>query len=132
MYRYPALLDLEKQTIHPLGPSESFLVGRNETADICVLDPTCSRHHFRIVRRDDQYQVEPLNARNPTYYNGRRAWRLETLEHGSTLQAGQARFRFLLRPPDGVMAVDAAAGPMPVADDSTVPRDKGALLEDQH
>src|SRR3954463_14541335 len=113
MHDYPALLDLATQAIHPLGVSESFLIGRNETADVCVLDPSCSRHHFRIVRRDDQYQVEPLNARDPTYHQRPRGWRPEALEHGATLRAGQARFRFLLRPPDGAMAADVAAGPMP-------------------
>ena len=70
MNNYPALLDLATQKLHPLGVSESFLVGRNETADVCVLDVTCSRHHFRIVRHDGHYFIEPLNAANPTYHNG--------------------------------------------------------------
>lgn len=57
MLKYPALFELATQTLHSLGVSESFLVGRNETADICVFDRTCSRHHFRIVRRDGCHYV---------------------------------------------------------------------------
>ena len=98
MHNYPALLDLTTQKLHPLGVSESFLVGRNETADVCVLDKTCSRHHFRLVRRDDHYAVEPLNAVNPTYHNGKPVTTPSPLAHGDFVQAGQTRFQFLLRP----------------------------------
>jgi len=129
MNDYPALLELEKRTIHPLGSSESFLVGRNETADVCVLDPFCSRHHFRIIRRESEYQVERLNARNPTYLNGQPVWRLEALEHGSSLQAGHTLFKFLLHPQDEVMDADGAVDPVPVADPLTVLADKCGLLD---
>ena len=104
MKDYPALMDLAKQTLHPLGGSESFLVGRNETADIPVLDTTCSRHHFRIVFREGKHLVEPLNARNLTYHNGRPVTAAEPVAHESLIQAGQTRFQFLLRElraPDG-------------------------------
>lgn len=98
MHDYPALIDLATQQAYPLGVSESFVVGRNETADVCVLDPTCSRHHFRLVRRQNNYFVERLNAHNPTYLDGKPVATAEPLRHGSVLQAGQARFRFLLGP----------------------------------
>ncbi len=97
MNHYPALFELANQKLHPLGGSESFLVGRNETADVPVLDTTCSRHHFRIVRREGRHFVEPLNAGNPTYHNGRPVANPEPVEHGSVLQAGRARFQFLVR-----------------------------------
>ncbi len=104
MPSYPALLDLTKQTLHSLGTAASFVVGRNESADICVLDPSCSRHHFRIVSEAGRYKVQPLNALNPTYVNGQPIIGAEALEHGALLQAGQTRFQFLLR------AADADAG----------------------
>src|ERR1700722_15439251 len=69
MNSYPALLDLATLKQHPLGASESFVVGRNETADLCVLDSACSRQHFRLVRRDGRYFVERLNVANPTFHN---------------------------------------------------------------
>ncbi|HEY7310887.1 MAG TPA: FHA domain-containing protein [Gemmataceae bacterium] len=108
MSRYPALLDLATRKLHPLDGSESFLVGRNETANLCVLDPTCSRHHFRIVRRDGRYHVEPLNALNPVYHNGRSVSKAEPLEHGAFLQAGQTRFQFLLRAAEAATASQAS------------------------
>src|SRR5262245_7459706 len=97
MLTYPALLDLATRALHPLGGSESFLVGRNETADVCVFDRTCSRHHFRLVRPDGRYFVEALSPTSPTYLNGRPVTRPEPAEHGAFLQAGQTRFQFLLR-----------------------------------
>ena len=99
MLTYPALLDLATRTTYPLGVSQSFLVGRNETADLCVFDPMCSRHHFRIVNRENRYYVEPLNAQNPTYCNGQPIRQPQPLEHGLLIQAGQTQFQFLLQPP---------------------------------
>ena len=90
---------------------------------------SCSRHHFRIIRRDSKYQVERLNARNPTYLDGQPVWRLETLRHGSSLQAGHTLFRFLLHPQDEAMAGDAAADPVPAAEGLTVLAEKGGLLD---
>ena len=98
MLDYPALLNPATHALYPLHTSESFLVGRNETADVCVLDPTCSRHHFRIVRRDGQYHAEALSPNNPTFCDGQRVMTRQPLEHGALLQAGNTRFQFLLRP----------------------------------
>jgi ABC-type multidrug transport system ATPase subunit len=109
MLSYPALLDLASDKLHPLGFSESFLVGRNETADVCVVDPTCSRHHFRLVLHNGGYHVEPLSPTNPTYLNGRRLVKVAVLEHGAFLQAGALRFQFLLRPANAATAQPAEA-----------------------
>lgn len=110
MPEYPALLDLATKKLHSLDGSESFLVGRNETANLCVLDPSCSRHHFRLVRHAGRFHVEPLNALNPTFHNGQPVAKSEALEHGAFLQAGQTRFQFLLRAA-GAATVSKAAPP---------------------
>jgi ABC transport system ATP-binding/permease protein len=120
MPTYPALLDLATQTHHSLGLSESFLVGRNETADVCVSDPTCSRHHFRLVRQQGRYHVEPLNPRNPTYLNNRPLLKLEPVDHGALLQAGDTRFQFLVRPA-GVGAASVAPPARPPAAPPPIP-----------
>jgi ABC transport system ATP-binding/permease protein len=122
MQTYPALLDLATQKLHALGVSESFLVGRNETADVCVLDPTCSRHHFRLVRHEGRYYVEPLNPRNPTYLNNRPLLKSEPVEHGASLQAGETRFQFLLSPVGGGKASVAPQAPQPFAKTMTMVR----------
>ncbi len=119
MLDYPALLDLATYTLHPLGAADSFLVGRVESADVCLIDPACSRQHFRILRRNGLYHVEALNSANPTYHNGQPVTKTEPVEHGAVLQAGPARFQFLLRPPGGeaarTTAVTAAVAASPVA-----------------
>ena len=97
MNDYPALLDLTTRRLHPIGVSASFLVGRNETADVPLVDLSCSRHHFRIVKYANRYLVEPLTAQNPTYLNGRPATHREALEHGALSRLGIRRFQFLLR-----------------------------------
>jgi ABC-type multidrug transport system ATPase subunit len=120
MITYPALLDLATQTLHSLGVSESFLVGRNETADVWVMDPYCSRHHFRIVRRDGRHYVEPLNSLNPTYHNGKAVTQPEAVDHGAVLQAGQTRFQFLLGPLGEGTAKRAANPALVVPEAATV------------
>jgi pSer/pThr/pTyr-binding forkhead associated (FHA) protein len=112
MPNYPALLDLDIQALHPLGVSESFLVGRNETADVCVLDRTCSRHHFRIARRDGRYFVEPLSAQNPTYQDNEPVRHNQQLEHGAIIQAGQTRFQFLMHAPGDATSQKALQPPI--------------------
>jgi ABC-type multidrug transport system ATPase subunit/pSer/pThr/pTyr-binding forkhead associated (FHA) protein len=135
MLTYPALLDLATQTPRPLGVSESFLVGRSETADVCVLDPTCSRHHFRILRRAGRHHVEPLNSVNPTYLNGQPVTRPVPLEHGAVLQAGRTRFQFLLRPAGPGTAQQAVKSP-PLSEPATMRAGGGpasdATLGGQH
>ena len=113
MLNYPALLDMATQKLHPIGGSESFLVGRNETADICILDPACSRHHFRVLRCDGQYHVECLSVSNPIWCNGQLVTGPTRLRHGDTLQAGQTRFQFLLSPSDVETKHRAASVPPP-------------------
>jgi ABC-type multidrug transport system ATPase subunit/ABC-type multidrug transport system permease subunit len=132
MPSYPALLDLATRKVHALDGSESFLVGRNETADLCVFDPTCSRHHFRIVRREGRYHVEPLNALNPVYHNGRAVTKAEPLDHGAFLQAGQTRFQFLLRAASAATASQtSSAGPAPfTVQASSGPTGEAALERD--
>jgi ABC-type multidrug transport system ATPase subunit len=109
---YPALTDQATRALYPLRSAESFLVGRNETADLCVLDARCSRHHFRIVKTEGRYHVEPLAPHNPTWCNGRPVAGRLPLEHGAVLQAGQSRFQFLLRPLTEASAQRAAAVPL--------------------
>jgi len=108
---YPALLDQTTHTLYPLRTAESFLVGRNETADLCVLDPRCSRHHFRIVKIEGRYHVEPLAPHNPTLCNGRVVAKRQPLDQAAVLQAGQSCFQFLFRPLTESGMRRAAAGP---------------------
>jgi ABC-type multidrug transport system ATPase subunit/pSer/pThr/pTyr-binding forkhead associated (FHA) protein len=98
---YPALFDLAGKTTHPLRGRASFLVGRSETADLTVLDVTCSRQQFRIVRADGRYHVEPLSQTSPTYHNGQPISQRTPLAHEDRLDAGNGHFVYLARAPEG-------------------------------
>jgi pSer/pThr/pTyr-binding forkhead associated (FHA) protein len=66
----------------PLSRAE-FVIGRGEDCDIVLPDRQVSRHHFRVVRDDDGYNVEDLGSKNGTYVNGEKIGqrlRLETAE----------------------------------------------------
>ncbi len=64
---YPALYEQANKKLHPLLGSGSFVIGRSETADLTVLDLSCSRQQFRIIRVEAQHYVEPLSRTSPTY-----------------------------------------------------------------
>ena len=94
---YPALYDPANKNLHALLGSASFVIGRSETADLTVLDPSCSRQQFRIVRVETQHYVEPLSRTSPTYHNGQPISEPTPLAHQDRLQAGNCRFVFLAR-----------------------------------
>ncbi len=92
---YPALFELGNKKLHALLGNASFVIGRSETADVTVLDLSCSRQQFRITRVEAQHFVEPLSRTSPTYYNGQPISTPTPLEHEDRLQAGNCQFIFL-------------------------------------
>jgi hypothetical protein len=86
---YPALYDPENKNLHALFGSASFVIGRGETADLTVLDLSCSRQQFRIVRNEAQHFVEQLSRTSPTPSGSPR--------NGPT-SAWRARRRWILSP----------------------------------
>lgn len=80
-----------------------MLVGRDETADICVDEPLVSRAHARVERRGEGFFLLDLGSTNLTRVNGEVVQERE-LRHGDEVRFGRARCVFLL---DG--------GPDPVA-----------------
>src|SRR4051794_15462773 len=96
---YPALYDSTKQQLHSVFGAASFVVGRSETADLTVLDVTCSRQQFRIVRTEGRHYVEPLSKTSPTYHNGQPVSAPAALAHEDRLDAGNCRFVFYAKPP---------------------------------
>jgi hypothetical protein len=63
---FPALYELAGAKLCSLVGSASFVVGRSETADLTVLDVSCSRQQFRVVRAEGKHFVEPLSRNSPT------------------------------------------------------------------
>src|SRR3989442_15810195 len=96
---YPALYEPASKSVHSLLGIASFVVGRSETADLTVLDLTCSRQQFRIVRADGQHYVEPMSRTSKTYHNDQPIDQRTLLAHEDHLDAGESRFVFLARAP---------------------------------
>jgi pSer/pThr/pTyr-binding forkhead associated (FHA) protein len=71
-----------------------MLVGRDETADICVDEPLVSRAHARVERRGGGFFVLDLGSTNLTRVNGE-VVRERELRHGDEVRFGRARCFFL-------------------------------------
>jgi ABC-type multidrug transport system ATPase subunit/pSer/pThr/pTyr-binding forkhead associated (FHA) protein len=110
---YPALYDPAGKKLYSLLGTASFVVGRSETADLTVLDVTCSRQQFRIVRAEGRYYVEPLSRTNPTYLNDRPVGQRTPLAHQDQLGAGSSRFVFLAQQPSGAAGRSDVPAPGP-------------------
>jgi ABC-type multidrug transport system ATPase subunit/ABC-type multidrug transport system permease subunit len=107
---YPAIYDPANKKLHSLVGAASFVVGRSETADLTVLDVTCSRQHFRVVRAEGKHYVEPLSQTSPTTLNGRPINHRTPLSHEDRLGAGNCQFIYLARPPGRSQAARPAPG----------------------
>lgn len=57
-----------QQTIK-LKPGE-YVVGRDPTCDVIILDPYVSRRHAKISYRNGAWFIEDLGSRNGTFVNG--------------------------------------------------------------
>lgn len=71
------------------------LIGRSPSAAVRLADPTVSRLHARIERRDGQTYVEDLGSRNGTSLNGKPIPREALLEVGDRVRVGSADIVFL-------------------------------------
>jgi pSer/pThr/pTyr-binding forkhead associated (FHA) protein len=69
----------------PLNKTE-FVIGRGEDCDIVLPDRQVSRHHFRVVRDEDGYNVEDLGSKNGTYINGAPVRGSMQLQDGDEIQ----------------------------------------------
>ncbi|MHC4180014.1 MAG: FHA domain-containing protein, partial [Planctomycetota bacterium] len=110
---FPALYELSTKTAHSLRQVDSFIVGRHLKADLILLDVTCSRQQFRIVRQGGRLLVEPLSPNVETRCNGRVVDKPLPLEHGMLIEAGSSRFRFLEHQDTAVQPEGAAKAAAP-------------------
>jgi ABC-type multidrug transport system ATPase subunit/pSer/pThr/pTyr-binding forkhead associated (FHA) protein len=118
---YPALVDSSGTHVHSLSGKSSFLVGRSETADLTLLDMTCSRQQFRIVRVEGLHYVEPLSKNSPTYHNGLPIAGRTPLAHEDRLEAGSCSFLYLTGPRTGAAQRPATPVTRPSDPDPPMP-----------
>lgn len=95
---FPSILECSTQTLHSLRDANCFLVGRHPTANLVLLDLTCSRQQFRIIRQGTQLLLESLSSNVHTRCDGRAMNEPVLLRHGMLIEAGDSRFLFLERP----------------------------------
>lgn len=78
---------------------EKATIGRAPTNDIPIPDPEISRRHAQFVRQGEGYAIEDLGSTNGTFVNGRRITGLTPLQHGDTIDCGEAiSLEFFHRP----------------------------------
>ena len=68
---------------------EKTLIGREDNAEVQIMDAGISRQHALITRTDDsRYQLEDAGSRNGTYANNNRIEAPHTLNDGDKIQLG--------------------------------------------
>ena len=72
-----------------LGGDE-MTIGRAADSTVVITDPRVSRHHARLLRRQGNWWVEDLGARNTTLLNGAPVEKPQPLKPGDRLDIGDA------------------------------------------
>jgi pSer/pThr/pTyr-binding forkhead associated (FHA) protein len=94
----PARLDVyganSARTSYPLN-GRGLTLGRNETRDVVLADPACSREHCAIIPRDGAWMLRDNNSANGVFVNGTRV-REALLADGDRVRVGNTEMRFLL------------------------------------
>jgi two-component system, NtrC family, response regulator HydG len=75
------------------------VIGRDNSATLCIRDPSVSRRHSQIEREEDQFVITDLDSLNGTFVNDVPVKR-RPLEHGDRLRIGDSQFLFLLHEGD--------------------------------
>lgn len=71
-------------------------IGRGLQADVILEEPTVSRRHAIVVRRDDDVVLLDDNSLNGTWCNGERVTDRVVLRDGDVIALGTAVLRFSL------------------------------------
>jgi Nif-specific regulatory protein len=69
-------------------------IGREVSNQICLANPSVSRHHCSIIRDGDQFQLKDLGSLNSTYVNGVPV-KEQKLKSGDRIRVGDSLLLFL-------------------------------------
>jgi serine phosphatase RsbU (regulator of sigma subunit) len=105
---------------------EDLMVGRLSTAGLVIAHPSVSRHHARLIARDNAWWIEALSATNPTLLNDTAIGGIERLAPGDVLKIGTCAVHVLGVPE----AARPAASGSPALDDGQAAR--LAILNEVH
>lgn len=71
-------------------------LGRNKNNSIVIKDPSVSRYHAKILKKDDSYTIFDLNSTNGTFVN-QQLVREARLSNNDTITLGQTTFVFKVK-----------------------------------
>jgi phosphoserine phosphatase RsbU/P len=97
------------------------VIGRAPTANLVIADSSVSRHHARLVFRDDAWWVEDMGARNRTTVNGEPLAAPRALRAGDRMQVGGTILRFVGDPAAVLESTGRQTGSGHVVTDWTAP-----------
>ena len=75
---------------------DSFTIGRSSANDLTFNNLSLSRHHARLVKRDEKYFLEDAGSRNGTFLNGIRIRQASPLKNEDVIQLGEITLRYLV------------------------------------
>lgn len=73
---------------------ENLTIGRSEDSDILLDDITVSRHHAKIEKKENKFELNDLESLNGTYLNGEIISEPVFLKQGDKIQIGKYIFLF--------------------------------------
>lgn len=79
----------DREQVFVLSMDETLL-GRKSDADVILTDPYISRHHAKIVKGQDGYDLVDLQSTHGSFVNGHRVTE-QVLRSGDRISLGQGR-----------------------------------------
>src|SRR5688572_28992350 len=73
---------------------DTFVIGRETAANVCIADASVSRRHTKIEKQDDSFVITDLESLNGTFVNDVPV-KSRVLQHGDRLRIGDSQFVFL-------------------------------------
>jgi transcriptional regulator with GAF, ATPase, and Fis domain len=80
-------------TVQPLVDGQ-LSIGREESSQLCLIDPVVSRRHCAIHQTGLQFELVDLDSHNGTFVNGIPI-RRRNIDHGDTIRIGGSELVFL-------------------------------------
>jgi two-component system, cell cycle response regulator len=74
---------------------DTIVIGRDESCDIAVDDPSVSRKHMKIFKESKVFYIEDLGSTNKTYVNDEMVVGTRRLENGDRVKLGNTIFKFI-------------------------------------
>jgi sigma-B regulation protein RsbU (phosphoserine phosphatase) len=87
---------------------DAFTIGRSSANDLTFNNLSLSRHHARIIRKDEKFFVEDTGSRNGTFLNGVRIRQASPLKNEDVIQLGEITIRYLSPISDRIEVRDTA------------------------